>query len=242
MRPPRINFVGAVYHVTVRCNNREFFFQDDEDFLLFLEILLQAKKIYKIHIYAYCITNNHVHLLFETPHEPNISKFMQYLNGNFAKAYNKRHGKSGRFWGGRFHSTVIESDTQLFNTIFYIEFNLVRCRAVDDPGEWRWSSYRAHAFGEEDPVLDFHDLYLQLAATTEERQKIYQEMAANYIQERGLQKDPLLSSGIIVGSRDFVENILGKYEKIDFYQRHQAHPFEDTYSICYRSTSPPPDS
>ena len=63
MRPPRISYAGGVYHVTIRCNNREFNFKGDDDFALYIRILLEAKAKYEVKIYAYCITNNHVHLL-----------------------------------------------------------------------------------------------------------------------------------------------------------------------------------
>ncbi len=240
MRPPRISFAGGVYHVVTRCNNREFYFQDEEDFRMFLKILHKAKKIYKVRIFAYILTNNHVHLLIGTPENAELSKFMQYVNGNFAKAYNKRHGRSGRFWGGRFYSTVIESDTQFFNTLIYVELNMLRCRAVDDPSEWRWSSYRAHALGTDDPVLDLHELYLALGNTPEERQANYQEMVAERIMEKGLQREPVYTSGVILGGRTFVESLLEEYSKIvDYYKDRQPREVGDSFSL--RSFAPVPD-
>ena len=102
MRPPRISFAGGVYHVVIRCNNREYGFKGNDDFALYLRILLEAKNKYPVKIYAYCLTHNHVHLLVATPDKDNLSDFMRHLNGNFAKAYNKRHGRTGHFWGERF--------------------------------------------------------------------------------------------------------------------------------------------
>ena len=63
MRPPRISYAGGVYHVTIRCNNREFNFKGDDDFALYIRVLLEAKAKYDVKIYAYCLTNNHIHLL-----------------------------------------------------------------------------------------------------------------------------------------------------------------------------------
>ena len=163
MHLPRIAFIGALYHITVRCNNREFFFQEEKDFETYLDILLKTKKIYKVKVHAYCITSNHVHLMLSTPEENTLSSFRQYLNGNYSKAYNKVHCKSGRFWGGRFYSTIIESETQFFNTLVYIELNMARAKAVEEPKDWKWSSYHAHAFGQQDRVLDFHPLYNEMA-------------------------------------------------------------------------------
>jgi putative transposase len=172
-----------------------------------------------------------VHLLVATPREPNLSSFMQYVNGNFSRAYNRRHGKTGRFWGGRFHSTVIESDTQLFNTLFYIEFNMVRCGKVDEPGDWKWSSYRAHASGEEDPVLDLHEFYLALGATPEERQRTYREMAADYLEERGIARQPAFASGVMLGSRSFVERLLDVCARTAGYFQNRT-VFELEANVC----------
>ena len=151
MRPPRISFAGGVYHVVIRCNNREYGFKGNDDFALYLRILLEAKNKYPVKIYAYCLTHN------------------------------KRHGRTGHFWGERFFSTVIETSSQFFKTVAYIELNMLRNKAVDSPEKWRWSSYNAHAYGHEDQVLDFHKMYLDLGQTPQERQQTYREMIADHI-------------------------------------------------------------
>ena len=228
MRPPRISFIGGIYHVVTRCNNRKFRIRNQQDFEAFLAILSQAKELYKVKVYGYCLCNNHVHLLIATPEKANLSKFMQYVNGNYAKAYNKAHGRTGRFWGGRFHSTVIESDTQFLNTLIYIELNMLRNGAVDDPEDWRWSSYRAHATGAEDPILDMHELYLELGDTPEQRQKVYREMIAQHIEEKGLRREPAYSSAVILGSKTFVESLLEEYAKIaDYFKQRKPQEYEN---------------
>mgnify|MGYP000866536227 FL=1 len=218
MHPPRIAFVGALYHITVRCNNREFYFQEEKDFETYLDILFRTKKIYKIKVHAYCITSNHVHLMLSTPEENTLSSFMQYLNGNYSKAYNKLHNKTGRFWGGRFYSTIIESETQFFNTLTYIELNMARAKAVEDPKDWKWSSYHAHAFGKEDRVLDFHPLYNEIGRDSLERQQNYRNMVYGQMEEKGLLHDPSLTRGIVMGSESFVTSILHLFQgKYSFY-------------------------
>ena len=237
MRPPRICFVGGIYHVTVRCNNQEFMFKDDEDFKLFLKILLIAKVIYGVSVFGYCLTNNHVHLIVGTPNEANLSRFMQYVNGNFAKAYNRKHGRTGRFWGGRFHSTVIESEEQFFNTLAYVELNMVRCGAVSHPGDWRWSSYHAHAYGANDTVIDFYEMYLALAQTPEKRRELYRTMIAESMGEKGLTHDPVYSNGVILGSEKFVSKIVSEYgAKVPYYYKRKIYPTATSFSL-YRPAS-----
>ena len=232
MRPPRISFAGGVYHVVIRCNNREYGFKGNDDFALYLRILLEAKNKYPVKIYAYCLTHNHVHLLVATPDKDNLSDFMRHLNGNFAKAYNKRHGRTGHFWGERFFSTVIETSSQFFKTVAYIELNMLRNKAVDSPEKWRWSSYNAHAYGHEDQVLDFHKMYLDLGQTPQERQQTYREMIADHIAKQGLQKDPAISAGIITGSIAFVQGLLEKLgERLSYYHNRKIYAWGENVSI-----------
>ncbi len=238
MRPHRINFTGGIFHVTARCNNKEFFFQRKADFLLYQEILGKAKEKYGTDIYAYCITSNHVHLLVGTPASPNLSEFMQYVSGNYAKAYNRAHRKTGRFWGGRFHSTVIESDTQFLNCVTYIELNMVRNFVVDDPAEWPWSSYQSHVSGGENPLLDYHPLYLELGDSLEECQNAYQEIVNERIREKGLSRQPVLSEGIIYGSEAFVRELLEKYgQKLPYYQNRKSYLYEDLFHSLRKISS-----
>lgn len=218
MHPPRIAFVGALYHITVRCNNQEYFFKEEKDFETYLTVLLRAKKLYKVQVHAYCITSNHVHLLVSTPQENTVSLFMQYLNGNYSKAYNKLHNKTGRFWGGRFYSTIIESETQFFNTLIYIELNMVRAGVVKDPKDWEWSSYNAHAFGKENRVLDFHSLYEDLGQDSLERRENYRKMVYGQMEEKGLLPNHSVTRGILLGSESFVTSILHIFQgKYSFY-------------------------
>ncbi len=236
MRPPRINIEGGVYHVTTRCNNKEFFFQNDADFLLFLKMVKLAKIHYQVEVYGYCLTNNHTHLLLGTPNNTNLSKFMQFVNGNFAKKYNKMHNKSGRFWGGRFHSTLIESETQLLNTLIYIELNMVRCGAVVDPNEWPWSSYHAHSNMQKNYIVDFHPIYLKLGENAYERSQSYKKMVDEKMEELGFRK-PAFSNGVVLGSEEFIHEIIDKYKSIHpFYQDRKYYAVvPSTYSFL-RST------
>ena len=133
MRSPRITFAGGHYHITTRCNDREFLFKDFDDFKLYLDFVRKGKEKHGVKIYAYALMHNHVHLLACTPERGNLSEFMHYVDGEFAKAYNRNHNRSGHFWGERFHSTVVEADSQLFNTIAYIELNAVKARIVKSP-------------------------------------------------------------------------------------------------------------
>jgi len=99
-RPLRIEFPGAVYHVTSRGNARQKVFRDDEDRETFLDTLAAIVKRFGWHCHAYCLMDNHFHLLIETP-EPNLSRGMRQLNGVYTQCFNRRHRKVGHLFQGR---------------------------------------------------------------------------------------------------------------------------------------------
>jgi len=227
MRPPRITEAGATYHVTVQCHNHDFKFVNDADFQILLDTIKKGKEKYHTLIFGYNFCHNHYHLIVKTPEEDNLSKFMQYVNGNSARTLNKCHGKSGAFWNSRFASTIIDEDEYLFNATNYVELNMVRCKAVENPQDWKWSSYNHHALGKEDPILDPHPLLDELAPTKEECQQQYQEITENNMQEKGLKSNPELTTGLILGSETFVTRILNKVQQITYYAKRQIHKTEN---------------
>ena len=223
MRSPRISFAGGYYHVTTRCNNKEFLFKDDQDFELYCKFIAKGKQKHGVKLYAYNLMHNHVHLLVHTPEKGNLSQFMHYVNGEFAKAYNRLHGRQGHFWGERFYSTVFEVDSQYAKTTAYIELNAVKAKMVKSPRDWKWSSYLAHAFGKYDSILDKHTSYLNVSDDDAVQQKHHRQMIQHYMEENGLQFCPPISKGIIAGTKDFVNNLLEKIQNVHvFYKKRKA--------------------
>jgi putative transposase len=141
-RPPRPQLAGAIYHVTARGNRRVDIFVDDSDRRLFIALLELTITRYGWRCHTYCLMKNHFHLVIETP-QPNVSAGMQFLAGRYGAAFNHRHGLSGHLFQGRFHAVVVESEGQLLAAVRYVLLNPVRAGLCEQPGEWRWSSYRA---------------------------------------------------------------------------------------------------
>ncbi len=232
MRPIRIKAKGLIYHTTTRCNNREFYIKDDHNFQSYLAILLKAKIKHQVEIYGYILTNNHVHLLVATPYNNDLSKFMQYVNGNYARSYNRNHGRRTRFWEERFNSTIIESETQFFNTLFYIESNMVRNGATNKLEEWKWSSYHCHKSGKSNGIVDFHPLYLALANDASKRAQIFCQIAEQSLREKGFAKQPQITFGIILGSSSFVESLIENNAKnIAYYQKRKLFSKNNSFFI-----------
>jgi REP element-mobilizing transposase RayT len=143
-RPLRIEFAGALYHITSRGNDRQSIYRNDADRTHFLEQLQGACDRYDWLCHAYCLMTNHYHLLIQT-RAATLSKGMKYLNGKYTQHFNKRHARTGHLFQGRFKSILVDRDAYLLELARYIVLNPVRARMVHTAGEWPWSSYRATA-------------------------------------------------------------------------------------------------
>lgn len=141
-RPIRIEFSGALYHVTSRGDRGEAIYEDDADRERFLEVFGQVVADSNWICHAYCLMTNHYHLLIETP-DGNLSKGMRQLNGVFTQYSNRRHGRTGHLFQGRFKAILVDGDSYLLELARYVVLNPVRAGMVREAGDWAWSSYRA---------------------------------------------------------------------------------------------------
>jgi len=141
-RPLRLEFPGALYHVTSRGNARRKIYLDRADRRAFLDLL--GKEIYQQGwlCYAYCLMDDHYHLLLETP-EPNLVAGMRRLNGVYTQAFNRRHRRVGHLFQGRYKAILVDKENYLLELCRYIVLNPVRAKAVKAPEQWSWSSYAA---------------------------------------------------------------------------------------------------
>ncbi len=115
-RPVRIEFSGALYHVTARGDRQEAIYEDDEDRHRFLTQLAEVLECFNWLCHGYCLMTNHYHLLIETP-EGNLSKGMRQLNGVYTQDSNRRHRRSGHLFQGRYKAILIDSDAYLLDEI-----------------------------------------------------------------------------------------------------------------------------
>jgi len=143
-RAPRIEYEGAVYHVTNRGNGREPIFRQEADWTAFLGILGDVVDDFGWRIYTYCLMENHYHLLFQTP-RANLSLGMKQLDQQYTKRFNWRYDRSGHVFQDRFWSRPVLNDAYLAQAAAYLLLNPVRAHLVERPEEWRWSSCAAMA-------------------------------------------------------------------------------------------------
>ena len=145
-RPLRIEFPGAFHHVMARGNARQSIFRDTQDRQIFLAGLKRVCERFDWRIWAYCLMDNHYHLLVET-REPTLSRGMREINGNYTQAFNRRHSRVGHVFQGRYKSLLVEKDAYLLEVSRYIVLNPVKAKICRGAADYRWSSYR-HIIGE----------------------------------------------------------------------------------------------
>lgn len=141
-RPLRVEYAGALYHITSRGDRRETIYEDDNDRRAFIAVLEGVCDTYNWVCHAYCLMSNHYHLLIETP-DANLSKGMRQLNGLYTQTYNRTHGRVGHVFQGRYKAILVEKEAYLLELSRYIVLNPVRAGMVRSVRDWGWSSYRA---------------------------------------------------------------------------------------------------
>ena len=204
VRPLRIEYPGAVYHVTSRGDRREPIGKDDIDQIAFLAIAGHALERVDAHAWAYCLMGNHYHLVIRT-REANLSRLMRHINGVYTQTFNRRHQLAGHLFQGRFKAILVDSDSYLLEVCRYVDLNPVRAHIVDHPAAYRWSSYGALAgLAARPDWLDVHAVHGQLAPG-----KSQADAAAKYAQfvseGKGIQLwDKHLKQQIYLGDEDFI--------------------------------------
>ncbi|MBI1394493.1 MAG: transposase [Betaproteobacteria bacterium] len=162
-RPLRIEFPGAIYHVTARGDRREPIFQDDIDRMSLVEVFAQALERFDATALSFCLMDDHYHYVVQT-RRANLSRLMRQVNGVYTQTYNRRHGETGHLFQGRFKAILVDRDAYLLDVCRHVELNPVRIGKVKDPVRWPWGSYIAHTGQiESPPWLDTRTVLSELA-------------------------------------------------------------------------------
>ena len=141
-RFPRNYIKTTAFHVITQGINRSYIFQNPEDIKYYIKVMYKLNEQCKIKIVAYCIMNNHAHILIETDKINNLSKYMQRLNTIYAKYYNKKYSRVGYVFRDRYKSEGIYSEEHLYNCIKYIYDNPVKAGICNRPEEYPYSNYK----------------------------------------------------------------------------------------------------
>ena len=224
-RPLRVEYEGAIYHVTVRGNDRRDIFRDDHDRRRFLDRLADCVEAHQVRLYMFCLMTNHVHLMLETP-AGNLSEFMHRLQTAYSVYFNRRHRRSGHLFQGRYGARVVGGDEYILRLSRYIHLNPVFTHAarklplrerIAMLRRYRWSSYRSY-IGRAGR-LGFVD-YAPMPAMTQAPAKAkrpgeYRRFVEAGIAESDRDLERILATGpLAIGSERFVRWVRGMHDKL----------------------------
>jgi len=205
---PRIARIVAIdypHHIIQRGNNRQPVFFDTTDRELYLGLLRKYAKGSGCKIKAYCLMDNHIHLLLVPQHTNSLAKTMQKLSLSYTQYINKKYERTGRLWECRFFSSLVDVDTYLWSVCRYIERNPVRARLVDGPIKYKWSSAKFNtSLGHKDNFIEpiWND-YLNREDYVEFLNRPETESEISRIRQSTLK-------GIPIGREEFIREITRK--------------------------------
>lgn len=209
---PRANrFVlpGYIYHLTHRCHDKKFLLKFAKDRDGYRRRLRDAVVKHRLSLLSYNITCNHVHLIVCADAPEQVASVMQSAAGELARDYNRRKSRTGAFWEGRYHATIVDSGEYLWECLKYVELNMVRCGVVDHPREWEWSGYN-ELMGQRrrNRLLDI-DRLLELLShpDCETFQRNLDHTLTEMIARDCVRQEPKWTGSLAVGSNDFVTRL-----------------------------------
>lgn len=172
-RLPRLAQAGLTQHLIHRGNNRQPIVLDDEDRRTLLAALQECAATHKVAIHAYVLMDNHLHLLLTPSTDEGLGRMMQSLGRRYVAAFNRRHGRSGTLWEGRYRAAPLEPSLHLLPAMRCIELNPVRAGLVLGPADYPWSSCQHHVGQRRDPLVSDPAAYWALGNTPFDREMHY---------------------------------------------------------------------
>ncbi len=206
-RPLRIEYEGALYHITARGNEQNPIYREKGDYQKFLEILSELPQRYNVIIHGYVLMGNHYHLLIETP-KGNITRVMHYLNATYTGYFNKKYKRIGHLFQGRYKGFLIEKERYLLSISRYLHLNPVRAGVVKRPEEYIWSSYPAYTGRRKEGWLTCDWILGQYSRDEARAKRLYRAFINEGLTLRESPFDTLKAG--ILGSEGFIEEIKKK--------------------------------
>jgi putative transposase len=215
-RPIRIQYPGALYHVTTRGNERRDIFVDDDDRRKFLGMLADYHDRFGIVVHCYVLMDNHYHLVLETP-QGNLVKVMHGLNSSYTGYFNRKYGRAGHLFQGRYKAIVVQKDAYLLELSRYVHLNPVRAGIVKGPEQYAWSSYLGYIRKSKRlQWVEYAWILSHFGTGGKAGQKNYRQFVTGTLGKD--QDSPLreLYGQSVLGTEEFIEEIKGllKGEKI----------------------------
>lgn len=210
-RPLRITFPGAFYHVTSRGNERKAVFKSNSDRKKYLDYLATATERYNAVIHAYCLMDNHYHILLETP-SGNLPQIMRHINGAYTTYFNIKRGRAGHLFQGRYKAILVEIDEYAKELSRYIHLNPVRAKTVETPELYEWSSYNPYIGRKKSPKWLHRDFILSyFGQKITNAQNRYEKFVLALVGQEYDSPLRKVTASLLLGSKDFIKLIKSKY-------------------------------
>lgn len=228
-RPLRIEYEGALYHVTARGNERGKVFFTKADYQKFKEYLRDGQTKFGFILHCYVLMTNHYHLLIETP-EGNLGKIMHFLNSSYTTYINIKRKRSGHLFQGRYKSILVDKDSYLLELSRYLHLNPVRANMVEHPENYPHSSYGGYIANNDGLVwtTDLLAMFSEDAAVAQQRCRTFVQGALGEKQESPMKK---VYGGMILGSVPFIKDSLNRLEE-ELIQRTETSYKKALQSSC----------
>lgn len=210
---------GYTYHLTQRCHGREFLLKAGQDRDAYRAWLREGVLRFKVPVYGFCVTRNHVHVVVHAVDREAVASLMHLASGATAKSFNVRKERHGSLWLHPYHCTVIQDGQHLLNCLRYVDMNMVRAGCVSHPRQWTWCGYHELAGNRRRyKILNVEHLVerLQMGSVS-----AFQQLYAESIEERLAcgkhEREDYWTSSLAVGNKDFVNGITSRYRnRYDF--------------------------
>jgi putative transposase len=209
-RQPRYSIAGFPQHVIQRGNNRQTIFFDDRDHQRYLDNLAEVSTATGCRIHAFVLMTNHVHMLVTPPSTHSVSEMMQGLGRRYVGYINRTYGRTGTLWEGRFKSCLVSSDEYLLACMRYIELNPVRAGMIGLPGDYKWSSFRTNALGENTPFpgVQPHAVYRGLGSNVRARLQAYRALFESNLKFKDIEEiRAATNSCLVLGGDSFKDRL-----------------------------------
>jgi putative transposase len=199
---------GGLHHVGLRGHDRSVVFVDDSDRFTFTLLLREAGRHLAVALHAYALLDTEIHLLVTPAQAHALGRLMQSIGRSYVSTFNRRHGRRGALWDGRFRCSVLQAETALLDATVLLENLAVERGLVARAADWAWSSAAHHLGRIRDPLITEHPGYWEIGNTPFERESAHANLlAVGMPMARREVLMQALQRGHVVGNADFVASV-----------------------------------
>jgi putative transposase len=203
-RLPRLVIPNQLHYLIQKGNDGQPIFREEGDYAAFLAWLREAARQFRVAVHAYVLLPSQLHLLATPADAAGLGRMMQWTGRHYVPWFNRKYGRSGTLWQGRFKATVIEARHFFISCSQFIEFGPVREGVATDPAEYPWSSYAHHTGTRPDPLITDHPLYWNLGNTPFDREAAYKTLSEQPIAISQVKElEQATAKGWALGSEEF---------------------------------------